>query len=76
MDPGTSTLLNLALERFQIPAASALIVGDGDTDIEAGKRAGVMTCAVTYGLGNRDDLVAAKPDVLIDRLTALADYFC
>ncbi len=69
-------LLNLALERFQIPAASALIVGDGDTDIEAGKRAGVMTCAVTYGLGNRDDLVAAKPDVLIDRLTALADYFC
>ena len=69
-------LLNLALERFQIPAASALIVGDGDTDIEAGKRAGVITCAVTYGLGNRDDLVAAKPDVLIDRLTALADYFC
>ena len=69
-------LLNLALEKFQIPAQSALIVGDGDTDIEAGKRAGVITCGVTYGLGNRDDLVAAKPDVLIDRLTALADYFC
>ncbi len=69
-------LLRLALEKFQVPAHSALMVGDGDTDIEAGKRAGVMTCAVTYGLGNRDDLVATKPDVLIDRLTALADYFC
>ena len=69
-------LLHLALEKFQITATSALMVGDGDTDIEAGKRAGVMTCGVTYGLGNRNDLVAAKPDVLIDRLTALADYFC
>jgi phosphoglycolate phosphatase len=69
-------LLNLVLERFQVPAAAALIVGDGDTDIEAGKRAGVMTCGVTYGLGNRADLVAAKPDVVIDRLAELSDYFC
>ena len=44
------------------PPASALMVGDGDTDVEAGKRAGVMTCGVTYGLGNKDDLIAAKPD--------------
>ena len=69
-------LLNLALQQFQIPAASALMVGDGDTDIEAGKRAGVATCGVTYGLGDRHDLVAAKPDVLIDRLAELSDYFC
>ena len=69
-------LLNLVLRQFQIPAASALMVGDGDTDIEAGKRAGVMTCGATYGLGDRHDLVAAKPDVLIDRLAELSDYFC
>ena len=69
-------MLNLALQRFEIPAASALMVGDGDTDIEAGKRAGVMTCGVTYGLGDKHDLVAAKPDVLIDRLAELSDYFC
>ncbi len=47
-------LLHVALERFQIAAASALMVGDGDTDIEAGKRAGVMTCGVTYGLGRQE----------------------
>ena len=27
------------------------MIGDGDTDVEAGKRAGVVTCGVTYGLG-------------------------
>jgi 2-phosphoglycolate phosphatase len=64
------------LERFHVAAASALIIGDGDTDIEAGKRAGVMTCGVTYGLGNQDDLIAATPDFLIDDLTELVGYFC
>jgi phosphoglycolate phosphatase len=69
-------LLNSVLERFQVSAARALIVGDGDTDIEAGKRAGVITCGVTYGLGRKDDLIAAKPDVTIDSIAELSDYFC
>jgi len=69
-------LLNLVLQRFQVPAAAALIVGDGDTDVEAGKRAGVLTCGVTYGLGNKADLLAAKPDVMIDNIKELSDYFC
>jgi phosphoglycolate phosphatase len=54
----------------------ALIVGDGDIDVEAGKRAGVVTCGVTYGLGSKQDLVAAKPDILIDDLAELPRYFC
>ena len=61
---------------FSLSAASAVIVGDGDTDIEAGKRAGVMTCGVTYGLGDKSDLIAAAPDLLIDDLTELYDHFC
>lgn len=69
-------LLHVALRRFQVSAASSVIVGDGDTDIEAGKRAGVMTCGVTYGLGNKDDLRAAQPDILIDDLTELCDHIC
>lgn|SRR5574341_77482 len=68
--------LTLALEQFQVSAACALMVGDGDIDIEAGKRAGVWTCGVTYGLGDLDALVAAKPDVLIDDLGELSNYFC
>src|SRR5438132_1498007 len=64
------------LEHFQVPAASALMIGDGDTDVEAGKRAGVFTCGVTYGLGSREELVAAEPDILIDDLAQLSHYFC
>src|SRR5215467_3053656 len=32
-------LLNAALTRFGVPAARAVMVGDGDIDVEAGKRA-------------------------------------
>jgi phosphoglycolate phosphatase len=52
------------------------MVGDGDTDVEAGKRAGVFTCGVTYGLGSREELVAAEPDILVDDLAQLSRYFC
>ena len=69
-------MLQLVLQRFQINPADALIIGDGDTDIEAGKRAGVITCGVTYGLGNKDAVRVARPDVTIDSLAELADYFC
>ncbi len=69
-------MLQSVLQQFHIAPANALIVGDGDTDIEAGKRAGVITCGVTYGLGNQDALRAARPDFIIDSLVALSDYFC
>ncbi|MGH7871440.1 MAG: HAD family hydrolase [Candidatus Binatia bacterium] len=69
-------LVNMALRRFQISPSRALMVGDGDTDIVAGKGAGVVTCGVTYGLGNKDDLIAAKPDFLIQNLFQLSAYFC
>lgn len=69
-------LLNEVLRRYQVPVRRALMVGDGDTDVEAGKRAGVVTCGVTYGLGNKKDLTAAQPDFLIEDLTQLSDLFC
>jgi phosphoglycolate phosphatase len=68
-------LLRLVLKRFHIIPANALMVGDGDTDIQAGKCAGVITCGVTYGLANKGDLLAAKPDFLIDDLAQLTRDF-
>jgi phosphoglycolate phosphatase-like HAD superfamily hydrolase len=69
-------LLYSVLEQFQITPANALMIGDGDTDVEAGQRAGVVTCGVTYGLGDKNDLIAAKPEFLIDDLGQLPRYFC
>jgi HAD superfamily hydrolase (TIGR01509 family) len=69
-------LLNLALEKYQTAPADALMVGDGDTDIEAGRRAGVITCGVSYGLGDKERLRASQPDFMIDRLDELRMHFC
>jgi phosphoglycolate phosphatase-like HAD superfamily hydrolase len=68
-------LIHDVLNQFRIVPTDALIVGDGDTDVEAGKRAGVITCGVTYGLGSKEGLVAAQPDIIIDDLTELSRYF-
>jgi phosphoglycolate phosphatase len=69
-------LVHEVLNRFRILPTHALIVGDGDTDVEAGKRAGIITCGVTYGLGSKEALVAAQPDILIHDLTELSQHFC
>ncbi len=69
-------MLQSVLQRYHIDPANSLIVGDGDTDIEAGKRAAVITCGVTYGLGDKDAMRAAGPDLTIDSLIELADFFC
>lgn len=68
-------MLQRVLDQFDISPNDALIVGDGDTDIEAGKRAGVVTCGVTYGFGSQDGVRAARPDFTIDRLAELTGYF-
>ena len=49
-----------------------LMVGDSAADMEAGKRAGVKTCAVRYGYGKPQDLARFAPDYWIDDLRALA----
>ncbi|MBI2538433.1 MAG: HAD-IA family hydrolase [Deltaproteobacteria bacterium] len=68
--------LHQVLAAFGVAPGKALMVGDGGTDVEAGKRAGVVTCGVTYGLGKSEELIAAKPDFLIDDLRQLSKYFC
>ena len=68
--------LNQVLSSLGVSPAKALMVGDGGTDVEAGKKAGVLTCGVTYGLGKTEEIIAAKPDFLIDDLRQLTDHFC
>ena len=41
------------------------MVGDGSTDITAGKAAGVRTCGCLYGFRGEEELRAAAPDLLI-----------
>jgi phosphoglycolate phosphatase-like HAD superfamily hydrolase len=52
-----------------------MMVGDTDYDIEAGKRAGVLTCAVTYGSLSRPQLEPFQPDYLADSFSDLLHLF-
>ncbi len=67
--------LHHVLRTVNVAPAKAVMVGDGDTDVRAGKNAGVYTCGVAYGLCGKEELAAARPDFLIDDLRELADYF-
>jgi len=66
------TVINQVLDKTGYTAARCWMVGDTVYDIQAAKAAGMPVCAVTYGIGNRDDLVAQKPDLLLD---TLGDFF-
>ena len=41
-----------SIEHFEVAPAHCLFVGDSAADMEAGRRAGVKTCAVRYGYGD------------------------
>jgi HAD superfamily hydrolase (TIGR01509 family) len=49
-----------------------LMVGDAPADMEAGRRAGVKTCAVRYGYGTEEKLAGHTPDYWISDLRELA----
>jgi phosphoglycolate phosphatase len=60
-----------ALKALDAGPEDCLFVGDSPADMEAGRRAGVKTCAVTYGYGKREDLAIFTPDYWVDDLRAL-----
>lgn len=49
----------------------SLMVGDAAADMEAGRRAGVKTCAVRYGYGSEEKLAGHQPDYWIADLREL-----
>lgn len=66
-------LIEKAILEMNITKKDCIMVGDMNVDIESGKAAGVLTCGVTYGIGNKDDVVLAKPDYLIDNISKLKE---
>ena len=54
------------LNRYNINTKKAVIIGDSKNDIQAGKNAGIITCAVSYGFSSKRELISAYPDIIID----------
>ena len=60
-----------ALHALGAEPADCLFVGDSAADMQAGRAAGVKTCAVRYGYGKPDDLARWQPDYWISGLPDL-----
>jgi len=65
--------LDKVISELKASKEKAIIVGDMDIDIIAGKSAGIMTCAVTYGIGKKDDILKARQDFVIDNIIKLEE---
>jgi phosphoglycolate phosphatase len=59
-----------ALSKLEVKPREAVIIGDSNYDIEAGRKAGIMTVAVTHGYGEKRYLLGA--DYKIDSFKDLA----
>jgi HAD superfamily hydrolase (TIGR01509 family) len=62
-DPG---VLLKSLDALGAKPADCLLVGDSPADMEAGRRAGIRTCAVTWGYGDPGELARWTPDFWAD----------
>ena len=54
------------LRALRADREQCLLVGDSGADMEAGRRAGVRTCAVRWGYGNQQEMARWQPDYWID----------
>ena len=60
------TNLLAAAEALGVRPKECLMVGDTVSDVEAGKRAGMHTCAVAWGYGDCEEVRRAGPDYWIE----------
>ncbi len=70
--PDPEGLLKL-IEKFQVAPENVALVGDSAVDVEAGKRAGVLTVGVSYGFCDPYSNADYAPDHVIDDLSKLKD---
>jgi len=71
--PAPDVLLR-AIAALDAKPEDCLFVGDSETDMEAGRRAGIRVCAVRYGYGDPAALAKWQPDFWIDNLGELATW--
>ncbi len=65
------SIVNKIIAEQQWQPDETLMVGDTDSDVLAGQRAGIETCAVTYGSLTEEQLRAYSPDYIIRNMPEL-----
>ena len=63
--------IEIILRELRVSPEKSIFVGDSLIDIEAGKKAGVMTIGAAYGFRGRRELEDAGADVIIEDINEL-----
>ena len=66
--------IHIIMNSFNKASGKTIIVGDGGVDIQTGKKAGIHTCGVSYGLRDRRELIDAGAEIIIDHILELKDH--
>ena len=74
LKPEPGMLLHI-LEQLGVEKDRAVLIGDSTNDINGAHNAGIKVCAVGYGMGNRERMLACRPDWFIERPEDLMDLF-
>lgn len=56
-------------------AEKTVIIGDTSNDIEAGKAAGIHTCAVTFGYRSAEEIAPFQPEFMVHSTSELKGLF-
>jgi phosphoglycolate phosphatase-like HAD superfamily hydrolase len=67
-------MLCLAMEKMGTGKDQTLFVGDSVIDIQTARNAGVRVLAVPTGNTDREDLVKARPTVLLEKFSDLVAH--
>lgn len=70
--PDGCPIRNLMNEE-DVPLDEAIMIGDSDIDVKAGKIAGIITCGLTCGIGRIADIKKANPDYILSDIRQLKD---
>lgn len=68
--PNPEPVMN-TLSAMKFEACETIVVGDMAVDVLMGVNAGARTCGVTWGNGNREELIEAGADYIIDGMEEL-----
>lgn len=66
-------ILAVGIADTGVDPKEALMVGDREMDVEGGHANHVPVIGVTYGFGSREELVAHRADVIVDRPTEIVE---
>jgi len=68
-------MLERALEVLGAGPSQTVMIGDSTNDVRAAQAAGIRACAVGYGYGNREKVVALQPEFYCETPHDLLDLF-